>query len=337
MPVMVLLLCSLLLRVGVYAQDLTTVSADPAATTLQESTPTTTALEATMTPPPVTDATTDATIEPTSTSAEIPQPTPGLANSTFPPGTVNCYTQPCGADEECFVLTNGVVCLNKTMNWGYILSRNASGVPAVPSWSGPRSQLNTNCSLFQTQMPEKPPIAMMVYDMIKDSLPDDLLLSRYDHVKTNWYTMFSNCETHLACMLGKCQPRPSLGQNCTSSWQCNPMALGLDEKNMAIKTNTTIRCEYDGGDLSVHSTCQMLQRQTRSSSGSKLSAWHIVIPVVGVLVVVYFGAVIYQRRMRRRKLRQWSRVAGGKMGSSPLCFFFQWEGSERVFDMRERE
>ncbi|KAK3829064.1 MAG: hypothetical protein J3Q66DRAFT_324272 [Benniella sp.] len=321
MPVMVLLFCSLLLKAGVYAQDLTTVPADPAVTTVLESTPTTTALEATMTPPPpVTDATTDGTIEPTSTSAEIAQPTrvPGLANSTFPPDTVNCYTQPCGANEECFVLTNGVVCLDKVMNWGYILSRNASGVPAVPSWSGPRSQLNNNCTLFQNQMPKSPPIAMKVYDMIKDSLPDDLLLSRYDRVNTNWYTMFSNCETNLACMLGKCLPRPALGQNCTSSWQCNPLALGLNVNNTAIKANTTIRCEYDGGDLSVHSTCQMLQRDTRSASGSKLSAWHIVIPVVCVLVVVYFGAVIYQRRMRRRKLRQWSRVAGDERHDYPM-------------------
>lgn len=323
MPVIVLLLCSLLLQARVYAQDPTVptpiASTDPAATTTLLESTTTAAPEATMTAP----STTDAVIEPTSTSAEIPQRTPGPANSTFPAGTVNCFTEPfCGANEECFVLKEGVVCLDKEMNWGYILSRNASGVPAIPSWSGPRSQLNSNCSLFQTQMPDKPGLAMTVYEQIKGSLPDDLLLSRYDQVNTNWYTMFSNCETQLACMMGKCLPRPGLGQTCRSSWQCNPQALGLDLRNMPIRGNTTIRCEYDGGNLSVNSTCQMLRRDTRSGSGSAFSAWHVVIPVVGVLVLIYFGAVIYQRRMRRRKLRQWSRVAGGKAPPSSLLLPF---------------
>ncbi|KAF9980087.1 hypothetical protein BGZ65_005571 [Modicella reniformis] len=254
----------------------------------------------------------------TSTSAvssEVPKPTHGPAVNPYPPGTDNCLTAPyCAANEECFVLRNGVVCLDKTPNWGYILSRNESGVPAIPSWSGPRSQLNYSCDLFQAQMPEsadKPGMALMVYDVIQDTLPKDLLLSRYDHVKTNWYTMFSNCETHLACIMGKCQPRPTVGQSCTSSWQCNPQALGLDENNAPIRTNQTIRCEYDGGDLSVNSTCQWLHREVNSGSESKFSAWHVIVPVVGVLVLAYFGTVIYQRRMRKRKLRQWSRVAAG--------------------------
>lgn len=210
------------------------------------------------------------------------------------------------------------MCLDKTMNWGYILSRNQSGIPAIPSWSGPRSVLSANCSLFLAQLPEKPGTAVRVYELIKDTLPDDLIVSRYDKIKTNWYTMFSNCDTKLACMTGKCQPRPTVGQSCTSSWQCNPQALGLNDNGQPIVTNTTIRCEYDGGDLSVNSTCQVLQREVHNGSESKFSAWHVIVPVVGLLVLIYFGAVIYQRRMRRRKLRKWSRVAGDERHDYPL-------------------
>ncbi|KAG0315928.1 hypothetical protein BGZ99_007158 [Dissophora globulifera] len=226
----------------------------------------------------------------------------------------------CGPNEECFVLKDGLVCLDKTVNWGYILSRNNSGIPAVPSWSGERSPLNANCSLFQ--MPDsadKPGLALMVYDLIRDTLPQDLLLSRFDQARTMWYTLFSNCEPNLACIMGKCQPRPTLGQSCTSSWQCNPQALGLNENNSPIPTaNTTeVRCEYEGGDLSVNTTCQLLHRDVAPSK-SGFSAWHVIVPVVGVLVLIYFGTVIYQRRMRKQKLGKWSRVTSEDRNDFPM-------------------
>ncbi|KAF8923089.1 hypothetical protein BGZ58_003355 [Dissophora ornata] len=228
----------------------------------------------------------------------------------------------CGVNEECFVLKDGLVCLDKALNWGYILSRNNSGIPAVPSWSGQRSQLNANCSLFQ--MPEsadKPGLALMVYDLIRETLPEDLLISRFDQAKTNWYTLFSNCEPNLACSMGKCQPRPTLGQSCTSSWQCNPQALGLNENNAPIPTSNTteVRCEYVGGNLSVNTTCQLLTREADTSSHSGgVSAWHVILPVVTILVLIYFGAVIYQRRMRREKLGKWSRVVEDDRNEFPM-------------------
>ncbi|KAG0248926.1 hypothetical protein BG011_009733 [Mortierella polycephala] len=242
----------------------------------------------------------------------MPTRTPGPAVNPLDPGTVNCLDMPyCGDNQECFVLSDGLVCLEKEWNWGYILSRNNSGIPAVPGWSGPRSQLDANCTLFQ--MPESsdnPRLALVVYDLIRDTLPNDLLLSRFDQAKTNWYTLFSNCEPRLACIMGKCQPRPTLGQSCTSSWQCNAHALGLNENNSPIPTaNTTeIRCEYEDGDRSVNTTCQLLRHDVTTDSDSGFSAWHVIVPVVVILVLAYFGSVIYRRRTRRQKLRKWSRV-----------------------------
>ncbi|KAF9915954.1 hypothetical protein BX616_004961 [Lobosporangium transversale] len=238
-------------------------------------------------------------------------PTPGPAKNPHPPGTIDCLTMPyCGDNKECFVLEDGLVCLDKSLNWGYILSRNDSGIPSVPGWSGQRSQLNANCSLFP--IPKTTGLAMMVYDLIQGTLPKNLLLSRYDQTRTNWYTAFSNCEPHLACMMGKCLLRPILGQQCTSSWQCNPLALGLNENNSPIPAAnaTAVRCEFESGDLSENKTCQLLHREVNSGGG--FSAWQVILPVVGLLVLIYFGAVIYQRRMRKEKLQKWSRVVDGK-------------------------
>ncbi|KAF9580200.1 hypothetical protein BGW38_003254, partial [Lunasporangiospora selenospora] len=245
-------------------------------------------------------------------STNPPTRTPGPATNPYPAGTVNCFDEStCGANEECFVLNDGLVCLDKTLNWGYILAKNASGIPSVPGWSGPRSTLNTTCQLFQ--MPEsadKPGLALMVYDLIRNTLPEGLVTSRFDQV--NWYTLFSNCEPNLACRVGTCLPRPTIGHSCTSSWQCNPQALGLDENNIPIPSAnvTQIRCEYEDGDKSTNTTCQLLYR-SRDSNGDDgsggISAWYIVIPIVALMVVLYFAAVIYQRRMRRRKLMKWSR------------------------------
>ncbi|KAF9132244.1 hypothetical protein BGW39_000496 [Mortierella sp. 14UC] len=247
----------------------------------------------------------------------IPDTTAGPAANPLPPGTNNCLTEPfCGAGEECFVLTNGLVCMPKAQNWGYILSRNASGIPSVPSWSGPYSQQNNNCTRFQ--MPasgDKPGLAVLVYDLIRDTLPKDLLLSRFDKSTTNWYTQFSYCVPSLTCSMGICQPRPALNESCTSSWQCNALALGLDAANILISTaNTTeMRCEYLDGDKSVNTTCQLLHREEGAAQvfedrdEEEFSAWHVIVPVVVILIVVYFGTVAYQRRMRQEQRRKWTR------------------------------
>ncbi|KAG0282092.1 hypothetical protein BGZ97_009148, partial [Linnemannia gamsii] len=250
---------------------------------------------------------------------------PGPAVNPLPPGTNNCLKEPfCGSGEECFVLTDGLVCLPKPQNWGFILSKNASGIPSVPSWSGPFSQLNDSCARFQ--MPassNKPGLALLVYDLIRDTLPKDLLLSRFDQSTTNWYTHFSNCEPNLICSLGICQLRPTLGESCTTSWECNALALGLDEFNLPIPTaNTTeMRCEYLDGDKSVNTTCQLLHREkggdhgfvgdrniggSGDGGGGGFSAWHVIVPVVVILIVIYFGTVAYQRRMRQQKRRKWT-------------------------------
>ncbi|CAO3563392.1 unnamed protein product [Mortierella alpina] len=217
----------------------------------------------------------------------------------------------CGTNEECYVLRDGLVCLDKALNWGYILSKNISGVPSVPSWSGPRMQFNTSCSVLP--MPDgtdAPGLTLLVYDLIKDTLPKDLLTSRYDQEMYTWYTAFSNCEPHLACVENRCVARPTIGQGCTSSWQCNPQALGLNENNVPIMSANTsaIRCEYENGYKSPTMTCQLLHREESASSSGGFSAWHAIVPVVVILVLIYFGSVIYQRRSRKRKLRKWSRV-----------------------------
>ncbi|KAG0379107.1 hypothetical protein BGX24_001714 [Mortierella sp. AD032] len=252
----------------------------------------------------------------TTLSTPAPERTPGPAINLLPPGTNNCLTEPfCSVGEECFVLSDGLVCLPKTQNWGYILSRNASGIPSVPSWSGPYSQLSDNCTQFQ--MPasgDKPGLALLVYDLIRDTLPKDLLLSRFDKSTTNWYTHFSNCDPSLTCSMGICQPRPALNESCTSSWQCNALALGLDEFNNPIPTaNTTeMRCEYLDGDKSVNTTCQLLYREEAAVRAFEeddgwFSAWHVIVPVVIILILIYFGTVAYQRRMRLEQRRKWTR------------------------------
>ncbi|KAF9101507.1 GATS protein-like 3 [Mortierella sp. AM989] len=305
MPVMVLfyLLASILLYSEVLAQTTTSAALNVTST-----------LDSTAQPSTVSTST-DVTTT-TSTSASVsPLPsekTPGPAINPELPGTVNCFEWPyCGPNEECFVLEDGLVCLDKTVNWGYILSRNDSGVPSVPSWSGKRSELNSNCSLFQMpKSADKPGLALMVYDLIKGTIPQDLLTSRYDQFTTLWYTLFSNCNPDLTCVRGTCLPRPTLGQNCTSSWQCNPRALGLNENNSPIKNAnaTEVRCEYEGGDMSANTTCQLLHRQVNSSSGG-FSFWHVIIPMTAIMILAYFGTVIYQRRMKPQKLRKWSRVS----------------------------
>jgi len=215
-------------------------------------------------------------------------------------------------------MSDGLVCLEKEMNWGYILSRNSSGKPAVPGWVGQRSALNSNCTLFQMpRSDDKPGLALMVYDLISGTLPKDLLLSNLDQATTLWYTMFSNCASESTCIQGTCLPRPKLGQSCMTSWQCNAQALGLNENNMPIPTanSSEIRCEYDGGDKSVNRTCQLLTREVvpeSGSSGGGISAWHVIVPVVVILILLYFGSVLYQRYMRNQKLRKWSRIEEGK-------------------------
>ncbi|KAF9910612.1 hypothetical protein EC991_006171 [Linnemannia zychae] len=258
------------------------------------------------------------TATPTATTDPIappPEKTPGPAVNTEKPGTVNCFTFPyCLEDQDCFVFSDGLTCQNKALNWGYVLSKNNTGVPSVPGWSGRRSQLDDNCTLFQMPRSEdKPGLALMVYDLIRDTLPDDLLLSRYDQATTNWYTLFSNCEPHLACMKGKCQPRPTLGQSCTSSWQCNSQALGLNENNVPIPSAnvSSVRCEYEGGDKSTNTTCQLIQRES-NGSGSGFLAWHIVVPLAILAILGYFGWVIYKRYKNEQKHGKWKRVAEDK-------------------------
>ncbi|KAG9069273.1 hypothetical protein KI688_010172 [Linnemannia hyalina] len=271
-------------------------------------------------PHPATNTTGNPTpsIQPGTNTTTTPAPahTPGPATNPLPPGTNNCLIEPfCDSGEECFVLTDGLVCLPRAQNWGYILTRNASGIPSVPGWSGPLSQLNESCTRFQ--MPasaDKPGLALLVYDLIRDTLPKDLLLSRFDKSTTNWYTHFSNCEPNLACTLGICQPRPVLGESCTTSWQCNALALGLDDLNQPIPTaNTTeMRCEYLDGNKSVNTTCQLLHRDKDAVHGfmeddsGGFSAWHVIVPVVVILILVYFGTVAYKRRMRQQKRRKWT-------------------------------
>ncbi|KAF9572167.1 hypothetical protein EC968_010174 [Mortierella alpina] len=264
------------------------------------------------------DQTSTATASATSTAPA--RQTPGPAVNPFPPGTANCLDMVgCGTNEECYVLRDGLVCLDKALNWGYVLAKNMSGVPSVPSWSGPRSQLDAGCSVLP--MPdslEAPGLTLQVYDLIKDTLPKDLLTSRYDQDMFSWYTAFSNCEPHLACVDNRCVARPTIGQGCTSSWQCNPQALGLNESNVPILSANTsaIRCEYENGYKSPTMTCQLLHREASESSSGGFSAWHAIVPVVVVLVLIYFGSVIYQRRSRKRKLRKWSRVGEGTTHNS---------------------
>ncbi|KAF9208068.1 hypothetical protein BGZ49_009933 [Haplosporangium sp. Z 27] len=314
MPAMVLfyILATIFLHSGVFAQTTSTLNATSPTTfsSVQfSSTSASTIATATVT---TTISISDSVSISTTTTASPPpaEQTPSRVNP-YPPGTVNCLTMPyCGPNEECFVLEDGLVCMDKETNFGYILSRNDSGVPSVPSWSGKRSGLNANCTLFQMpKSADKPGLALMVYDLIQETIPHDLLISRYDRSKTIWYTLFSNCNPELACVMGKCLPRPTLGQSCTTSWQCNPHALGLNENNSPIPgaNSTGIRCEYEGGDLSLNTTCQLLHRDVNSSSG--FSLWHVIIPVVAISALVYFGIVIYKRRMRDEKLRKWSRVS----------------------------
>ncbi|KAG9324795.1 hypothetical protein KVV02_004668 [Mortierella alpina] len=305
-----LAVASVLMISEVHAQA---AQAPPSSTT---STAPTTTLSAAATPssatttPAAVDTASTAAATPTSTAPAIQ--TPGPAINPFPPGTINCLDMAgCGTNEECYVLRDGLVCLDKALNWGYILSKNISGVPSVPSWSGPRSQFNRTCSVLP--MPDgtdAPGLTLLVYDLIKETLPKDLLTSRYDQEMYSWYTAFSNCEPHLACVENRCVARPTSGESCTSSWQCNPQALGLDENNAPIiSANTSaIRCEYENGYKSQTMTCQLLHREASPSSPGGFSAWHAIVPVVVVLVLIYFGSVIYQRRSRKRKLRKWSRV-----------------------------
>ncbi|KAG0067025.1 hypothetical protein BGZ93_002295 [Podila epicladia] len=243
------------------------------------------------------------TISPTSV------PTPGPAKNPLSSGTVNCFDIKCKDSEECYVLDDGLVCLDKELNWGYILARNESGIPSVPSWKGPRSSLDSNCSYFH--LPDRySDITQTVYELIQGTLPKDLLLSELDKFTTNWYTLFSNCGEGLSCNVGKCKPRPLLGQSCTSSWQCNPQALGLNENNYPISTAnaTQVRCEYEGGFKSVNQTCQILHREPpRQGASGEFSAWYVILPVVLILVLIYFGTVLYQRRKRKDKIRKWSR------------------------------
>ncbi|KAG0259558.1 hypothetical protein BGZ95_004637, partial [Linnemannia exigua] len=266
---------------------------------------------------PTSAATPAATVTTTAVATEtiaVPAPlqTPGPAVNTFPPGTVNCFAfSSCKDDEDCFVFSDGLVCLKKALNWGYVLSRNNSGVPSVPGWSGRRSQLDDDCTLFQMPRSEdKPGLALMVYDLIHDTLPQDLLLSRYDQATTNWYTFFSNCESHLACLKGKCQPRPTLGQSCTSSWQCNAQALGLNENNSPIPSANVseVRCEYEGGDKSTNTTCQLIRRET-NGSGSGFLVWYVIVPLAVLAIIGYFAWVIYRRYKNEQKHGKWKRVA----------------------------
>ncbi|KAG0304353.1 hypothetical protein BGZ97_001530 [Linnemannia gamsii] len=288
------------------------VSSLPATT--NESTPT-----STTSPSPVSTATTATTAATTTTTTDTiappaPERTPGPAVNPSP-GAVTCLDFPfCKEDQDCFVFSDGLVCLEKALNWGYVLSRNNSGTPSVPGWSGPRSQLNDNCTLFQMpKSDEKPGLALMVYDLIHDTLPKDLLLSRYDQATTNWYTLFSNCEPHLACLKGKCHPRPTLGQSCTSSWQCNAHALGLNENNAPIPTSNVseVRCEYEGGDKSINTTCQLIRRETKEG-GSGFLLWHVLVPLAILATLGYFGWMIYKRYKKEQKHGKWKRVAEDK-------------------------
>ncbi|KAF9085135.1 hypothetical protein BGX23_009932 [Mortierella sp. AD031] len=160
---------------------------------------------------------------------------------------------------------------------------------------------------------DKPGLALTVYDLIQDTLPKDLLPSRLDQSATNWYIHFSNCEPSLACSMGFCQPRPALGESCTSSWQCNALALGLDAENKPIPSvsTTEMRCEYQDSDKSVNTTCQLLHREIAcppEDEGDVFSAWHVIVPLVVILIAIYFGTVAYQRRVKQQKLRKWSRA-----------------------------
>ncbi|KFH65586.1 hypothetical protein MVEG_09062 [Podila verticillata NRRL 6337] len=250
------------------------------------------------------------------TAPPIVEPTSGPAQNPFPPGTFNCLTMPrCKDTEECYVLDDGLVCLDKELNWGYILAKNESGIPSVPSWRGPRSKLDSNCTYFQMPNSKYQDLALTVYDLIQGTIPKDLLISELDKVIVNWYTLFSNCGEQLSCNVGKCQPRPLLGQACTSSWQCNSQALGLNENNYPISTAnaTQVRCEYKDGFKSANQTCQILHRDPPRHGGSGgFSTWYVILPVVLLLVLIYFGTVLYQRRKRKSKIRKWSqRVEDG--------------------------
>ncbi|KAG0054560.1 hypothetical protein BGZ83_010965 [Gryganskiella cystojenkinii] len=310
MLVMVLFLATFPLS---YTQAQTTESTSSATVTTSVPATATVTPSASVSSTSSVSVTPSATVTTTETTPAESTPTPGPAKNPNAPGTVNCFGdfQACKDSEECFVLSDGLVCLNRDMNWGYILSKNSSSVPAVPAWVGPRSQLQSNCSLFQMpKSDDKPGLALMVYDLISETLPKDLLTSKWDQATTNWYTLFSNCAPELACIQGTCLPRPTLGQSCMTSWQCNPQALGLNENNMPIPTanSSEIRCEYESGDKSVNKTCQLLKRDLSHSGGGGFSAWQVIVPVVVLLIILYFGSVIYQRHMRNQKLRKWSRI-----------------------------
>ncbi|KAF9429598.1 hypothetical protein BGZ94_010186 [Podila epigama] len=253
-----------------------------------------------------------ATSSPGVPSPIVEQPKPGMAKNPHPPGTNNCLAWPrCKDSEECYVLSDGLVCLDRELNWGYILARNESGIASVPSWRGQRSGLGANCSYMH--VPDNTDLAQTVYDLVQGTIPPDLLISDLDKVTSGWYTLFSNCDEKLACHQGTCQLRPQLGQPCFSSWQCNPQALGLNENNYPISTAnaTQVRCEYKDGFKSVNQTCQLLYRNPalNGDDGGEgaFSVWRVILPVIALLVLIYFGAVLYQRRKRQEKLRKWSR------------------------------
>ncbi|KAG0231283.1 hypothetical protein BGW42_000337 [Actinomortierella wolfii] len=281
-------------------------------------------------------ATAMATVTPTATTTSatatvadiiIGKPTPSLATNPFEPGTVNCFDFPyCADGEECYVLSDGLVCLPRDLNYGYILARNESGVPSVPRWSGPKSAFNQTCSFMH--VPDAPGLAMLVYKLIAHTIPKNLVLSHFDLNIPNWYTLFSNCEIDHACDSGTCQPRPKVGERCKSSWQCNPFALGLDETNRAVSTaynsyNATnrgsLRCEYEFGEKSDNMFCQYLvQKEEHPNSAAGLNvdmlqgdsrtqfeAWHVLLPVSLVLLLIYGATVVYERHFRHKKLSKW--------------------------------
>ncbi|KAF9928859.1 hypothetical protein FBU30_002068 [Linnemannia zychae] len=301
----------------VYAQPQSTSTNEASQTTSSGSTPTSTtngSPSATLSTslsisPPTTPTSTESNTPP------VPVKTPGPVGDSSPPGSLDCFEAPyCSNNEECYVFNDKLACQEKEFHWGYVLSRNDSGIPSVPAWSGPRFKLGDDCSLFQ--MPKSdlnPGLALKVYDLIRDTLPKDLLLSRFDQATTNWYTLFSNCEPHLACLKGKCQPRPSLGQSCTSSWQCNAQALGLNENNVPIPSANVseVRCEYEGGDKSFNTTCQLIKREA-SGSGKGFVVWHAIVPLVILAIIGYFGWVVYKRYKHEQKHGKWKRVAEDK-------------------------
>ncbi|KAF9972157.1 hypothetical protein BGZ73_004774 [Actinomortierella ambigua] len=272
------------------------------------------------------EATPTATTTTSTADIVISRPTPSLATNPFAPGTVNCFDFPyCKESEECYVLSDGLVCLERQLNYGYILARNESGIPSVPRWSGPKSTFNQTCTFMRVPDASLPGLALRVYNLVAHTVPKMLVLSHFELDTPNWYTLFSNCETELACKLGTCQPRPKIGEECQSSWQCNPFALGLDESNRAVSTSLnnftasnrgSLRCEYVLGEKSDNHTCQYLVQKDdhpdtaagsnldrlKGDTGTTFSPWHVLLPVVLLLILIYGATVVYQRRIRRKKL-----------------------------------